>query len=124
MRDFQRKRKIRKVLYSKGVLLLLFILLILVGKATWGLYVKERESRKSLDRVESELLSLQEREKRLQDDIARLKTTEGIEAAIREQFQVAKPGERMVVLVEDAKSDPEQKVAEKSFVVKFFDLFR
>jgi len=124
MRDFQRKRNIRKVLYSKGTLLLLLFLLVLVGKATWGLYAKEHESRKNLDRVEAELLNLNLREDRLRADIARLETPEGIETEIREQFQVARPGERMVVLVNNKKSEPEQNIKKQSLVSRFFNLFR
>ena len=124
MRDFERKRKIRRVLYSPGVLLLVFALLVLVGKATWNLYAKERESRRNLDRVEAELLGLQLREEHLRADIARLKTPEGIEEEIREQFQVAKPGERMVVLVPDRAGEPEPQAEEQSLLSKFFDMFR
>lgn len=124
MRDFERKRKIRKVLYSKGVLLLLLLLLVLVGRATWGLYAKERESRRNLDRVEAELLGLQLREEKLRADIARLKTPEGVETEIREQFQVAKPGEKMIVLVDDRQENPEQKAEERSLLSKFLDIFR
>lgn len=112
------------MLYSKGVLLVLLFLLVLVGKATFGLYAKERDSRKNLERAEAELSDLKLREDRLRADIIRLQTAEGIEAEIRGQFQVAKPGEKMVVLVEDQKSTPEQKVEERSLVGKFFDLFR
>lgn len=124
MRDFQRKRKIRKVLYSKGVLFLLLLLLLFIGKATWNLYAKERESRANLTRVEAELQNLNLREARLRGDIARLEGPEGIETEIREQFQVAKPGERMVVLVNKEEPEPGPTVKEQSLVSKFFDLFR
>ena len=124
MKDFQRKRKIRKALYSPGVLLVVFVLFLLVGKATFSLYAKEQESRKNLDKAEADLLALTLREERLQNDITRLKTSGGIESEIREQFQVAKPGEKMVVLVEDGKNVPEAKQEERSLISKFFDLFR
>ena len=124
MNDFQRKRKIRKILYSRGVLFCLFLLLLLVSKATWSLYDKERESRKNLDRVEADLLALSLREEQLKKDIARLRTPEGIESEIREQFQVAKPGESMVVLVEDKRELEEEEDKDPSLVSRFFDLFR
>lgn len=124
MRDFQRKRKIRKMLYSRGVILGVFLLLVLVSKATWGLYDKERESRRNLDRVEADLLALTLREEQLTKDIARLRTPEGIESEIREQFQVAKPGESMVVLVEDKSEPMEQEGEDPSLISRFFDLFR
>lgn len=124
MKDFQRKRKIRKVLYSPGVILGLFLLLVLVSKATWGLYDKERESRKNLDRVEADLLALTVREEQLTKDIARLRTPEGIESEIREQFQVAKPGESMVILVEEKNEPEEPEDEEPSLVSRFLNLFR
>ena len=101
-----------------------FVLLLLVGKATWGLYAKERESMKNLNRVEAELSALTERERTLQEDISKLQTPEGLESEIREQFQVAKPGERMIVLVGEEKAAAVESVMEQSFVSKFFDLFR
>lgn len=123
MRDFQRKKKIRKLLYSKTAILILFIMLIFVAKAAVGVFYKERESKKNLLRVEENLSALQAREDKLKEEIERLKTPEGVEAEIREQFQVAKPGERMVVLVEEKIETPEKQI-ERSMVSKFFDLFR
>ncbi len=124
MNDFQRKRKIRKVLYSRGVMAGVFLLLLLISKATWGLYAKERESKKNLDRVEGSLAALTIRKERLQSDIARLNTPEGIESEIREQFQVAKPGEKMVMLVDDPHSTPAEPPPPRSLMSRFFDLFR
>ncbi len=124
MKDFQRKRKIRKTLYSRGVLFGLLLVLIVVSKATLSLYAKERESQKNLSLAEANLSTLALREERLRSDIARLKTSEGIDAEIRSQFQVAKPGEKMVVLVDDRKKEAEAPLEQKSIVTKFFDLFR
>lgn len=124
MREYQRKKKIRQILYSRAALAALLLLIALLSRATWGVYEKERESRKYLERAETELAALAARENLLQDDITRLKTREGIETEIREQFQVAKPGERMVVLVEERRTAKEEDIAEQSLLSKFFDLFR
>lgn len=123
MREYQRKRKIKRFLYSPLMLLALLALIALMGKATWGVYLKEKQSRMSLDRAAATLSSLEAREQRLTEKIERLKTLEGVEAEIREQFQVAKPGERMVVIVEDKKA-PQEEAPKQSLVSKFFDLFR
>ena len=123
MREYQRKKKIRRFLYSPLALCILIALIALIGKATWSVYAKERESRKNLDRATEELAALEGRQKNLSAKIDRLKTPEGIEAEIREQFQVAKQGERMVVVVED-KTVPQVEEKKSSFVSKFFDFFR
>ena len=124
MRDFQRKRTIRKVLYSRGAIVAVLVLLILVAKAAWSVYSKESESRRRLDSAAADLVALQSRERKLRENIDRLKTPEGMEAQIREQFQVAKPGERMVVLVDEKKNDKTNAPQEASMVSRFFDLFR
>lgn len=124
MKEFQRKRKIRRLLYSRLSLLILFILIALVAKGTWNVYTKERDSRKQLERVEEELAALEARDAALQNKIDRLKTSEGIEAEIREQFQVTKPGERMVVIVEEGGKSEEAAAPRQSLISKFFDLFR
>ena len=111
------------MLYSRGVIIALLLILILVTKATWSVYSKESESRKRLDSVEANLTALQAREKKLREDIERLKTPEGIEAQIREQFQVAKPGEKMVMMVDEKKDGKQNVPKEASLVSKFFDLF-
>ncbi|MDO8564810.1 MAG: septum formation initiator family protein [bacterium] len=124
MKEFQRKRTIRRVLYSRVSLLGALILVVLAGRATWGMYEKERESRRQFDRAQEELAALEAREKELTGRITRLDTPEGVEAEIREQFPVTKPGERMVVIVEEKEEVLQEVVFRRSLVAKFFDLFR
>ncbi len=124
MKEFQQKRKIRRFLYSRVSVLILFILVVLTAKAMYGVYDKERESRKNVSRAQEELSSLQERRKALETKVTRLQTPEGREAEIREQFPVAKPGERMVVIVENQSSESAEPLPKKSLFTKFFDIFR
>jgi len=62
MNDWEEKRKIRTILYSKWVLFLLLILIILVVKGTWNLYHKSEEARISKERVGVQINELHERE--------------------------------------------------------------
>ncbi|HEY4508621.1 MAG TPA: septum formation initiator family protein [Candidatus Paceibacterota bacterium] len=112
------------MLYSRTVLAALLLFIVLISKAAWDMYGKERESQRQLEAVENELAALVARENLLQDDLTRLRTPEGIEAEIRAQFQVAKPGEQMVVLVEGRNVASEEEVPAQSFMSRFFDLFR
>lgn len=123
MKEYQRKKKIRRFLYSRLALCVLLALILLIGKATWSVHNKERESAKNLHRATEELAALEARQTSLTEKIERLKTPEGVEAEIREQFQVAKPGERMVVVVED-KTLPKEEEVKHSLVSRFFDIFR
>lgn len=117
-----RKRQIRKLLYSRPMVFILLLAVLWVGKAAWGVYLKERDSRQKLGHTMEELAALKTRQVSLQEKIDRFKTEQGVEAEIREQFPVAKPGERMVVIVED-QATPKPKPA-PSLVSKFFDIFR
>lgn len=123
MKEYQRKKKIRRFLYSRLALCILLALILLIGRATWSVYKKEQGSGQNLHRATAELAALEAREKNLTEKIRRLKTPEGVEAEIREQFQVAKPGERMVVVVED-KNPPKEEEVKHSLVSRFFDFFR
>ncbi|PIQ68153.1 MAG: hypothetical protein COV91_05655 [Candidatus Taylorbacteria bacterium CG11_big_fil_rev_8_21_14_0_20_46_11] len=123
MREYQRKKNIRRFIYSPLTLIVLVVLILFMGKATWSVYSKERDSKTSLSRASEQLASLIARKDNLTEQIERLRTPEGVEAEIRGQFQVAKPGERMVVVVEEEKVSevPKEK---QSFVSKFFNFFK
>lgn len=87
-------------LYSKTVLLLLALAIVLFAKGTWGVYQKERESRRNVAMVHAELKSLKERKGLLQTETNKLGTPEGVEAALREKYQVSKEGESVLVVVD------------------------
>lgn len=124
MREFQRKRKMRRLLYSRFTLLVLLIVLAFLVKASWGAYRRDRENRANLLSAQTELAALQARHSTLEEKLTRLKSPEGIEAEIREQFQVAKPGEKMVVVVPDTGGDEVVSEPRQSFVSRLFDFFR
>lgn len=83
---------------------------------------KNRETAIAKEAARNELQSLEERQKKLEQDIKGLSTDKGIEKNIRQQFQVAKDGEGVVVIVnDDTKNTPDDSVPEKkSFLEKVF----
>jgi len=124
MREFQRKQHKRRFLYSRFVLLALLIVLALVIKAVWGAYGREQEGTANLERAQNGLAALRARSTELEEKLAHLKTLEGIEAEIREQFQMSKPGEKMVVVIPDKSSEEAISEPRQSFVSRLFDIFR
>lgn len=86
--------------YSLPTLIGLFIVVILLARATWGVYGKEQESRNNLAAVHAEFETLQKRQSLLKEETDKLNTQEGIEEEIRQKFQVAKPGESLLVVVD------------------------
>mgnify|MGYP001584549357 CR=1 FL=1 len=99
-RPIKRKRW-KSLLYSPLSIILLFFLVILLGKSVWGVYQKSRisgEARKSAERELSDLLS---RQKTLSEELEDLKNGVGVEKAFRERYQVAKPGESVIIIVDE-----------------------
>ncbi len=100
MLEFQEKRKIKKLIYSKITLVILIILIIFMLKTVWGVYQKERLTKENLTKTNNNLSTLLVREKMLSSGIDKLKTDNGIEQEIREKYGLVKPGEEVIILVD------------------------
>jgi len=84
------------------MLVALLVLVMFMAKQVYDIYKKQGLSREGLTSVLNENTELQNREKMLSSEIDRLKTKDGIEEEIRNKFNVVKPGEHLVVIVNDA----------------------
>jgi cell division protein FtsB len=105
MLEFQHKRRIRKIMYSPVVILLLLIIAIVFVRAAWNIYEKEAQSRAYLEQAQSQLSNMQSQEKILSQSVASLGTPQGKDAEIRSEYLVVKPGEQVAVMVDDEASD-------------------
>lgn len=104
MLDFQKKKKIRKILYSPFVLITLFIITILISSGVVSVYKKAKLSEENLEREKRELERLAVREKTLTSSINYLKTDQGIENEIRTKFRAVREGEKVVVIIDSQQS--------------------
>jgi cell division protein FtsB len=95
------KQKEQKLWHSPLALLVLFLIVVVFSYNTIGLIIKERETTKNKESELMKIDDLRKRETSLSNDIARLSTDEGREESIRDKFQVVKPGEKMVVIVDE-----------------------
>ncbi len=106
MLEFHERRKLKQFLYSKGMLVVLAALAVVLGNAVWNIYGKEREAvARRLER-EAELTDLTKRSGVLAAEIERLSTARGIEEEVRKKFEVAGPGEGVIILVEPPREEP------------------
>jgi len=112
MLRFHQKKTFRRVLYSKGAVVVLGIALLFGFRATWGVYQKEREARANVVDAREELTELQDRERFLREEIARLSTERGVEEEIRKKFPVAKEGEEVAIIVDAPLAEVEEIVEE------------
>lgn len=94
--------------HSPLVLVVMFCLIILFIYNIINLIEKERETTKKKIIAQEQVDNLKYRELSISKEINKLKTEDGIEESIREKYQVVKPGEKIVVIVneeEDSESD-------------------
>lgn len=80
----------------------LLALVALASSAAWGAYQKARESHLMRAQAETTLSELSAREAELSADIAKLSTDRGKEEALREQYPLAKDGEGLIIIVDQA----------------------
>ena len=105
MAQFKKKSKY-SFWHSPLVLIFLFIILVLFSYNMIGLIQKERETNKNKVSELNKIDELKKRKDTLSKDIDRLNTEEGIEESVRDKFQVVKPGEKMVIIVDENANKP------------------
>lgn len=81
-------------------LFMAFFVIGMLGNAAWGAYNGFREARVRALAAEAELRDLEKRHEALRNDINRIETVEGLEAELRTRFNVAHPGEQVIIIVD------------------------
>lgn len=107
-----KKRRFKRIIYSKPVLIGLLVLAVFSVRAAWGAYARLSEITPELRRARDLRADLRVEKVELEEELARLETRAGREEELRERYGAAKPGERMVVIVdpepkEDSATEPE-----------------
>lgn len=125
MREFQDRRRIRKLLHSRYVIAALAILCVLLVRATWGVYGKYERSRELAETAARDLEGLEARERHLSSLNASLTTEEGQGREIRDRFGLVMEGEQAIVIVDSREEYTSGSPAEeRGFWSRFLDLFR
>ena len=101
MKNFQEKRRLKQIMQSKPVLVLLGIMIFIFAWSVCGLVGKMQETIKNKKIAENKINDLQKEKTELLSNINQLKTDKGVEENIREKYGLAKEGEGMVVIVDD-----------------------
>lgn len=106
MANFQQRRDPLRLMWRRLAAVVLLALVAIAVRGAWGVYEKSRES--SLLKVESEakLNELSQREQELREDIAALRSEQGIEGKLRERYDLAREGEGVVVILDQPESPP------------------
>jgi len=118
MREFQEKRKFKKIIYSGWLQIFLGIVLLALIFPTVKVYKKSRISADKAEEIKKEMAKLEKRNAELAAEAARLESESGREGEIRKRFDVAKPGEKILVIVDKTSEDVKINGAENN--VGFF----
>lgn len=105
MREFQEKRKLKKIIYSGWLLIILGIILLALIFSTVKVYKKSQISAQKSAEIKEEIAKLEKRNAELTAEAARLESESGKEGEIRKRFDVAKPGEKILVIVDKNSED-------------------
>jgi cell division protein FtsB len=101
MIEFQKKNRVRRIVYSPVVLIFLLILLLLLLRGVLNVHNRAVLSKNNLKREQIELNKIVERERSLESSLEYLKTDQGIENEIRSKFRAVKEGEKLAVILDD-----------------------
>lgn len=107
----QWKRLFYRILVWVALLVLAF-LLYTVGSATWRVYVKGQDARIAHMNAEQSLRELEMRKADVEGRLEKLGTEDGFEAEVRNRYQLAKPGEEVIVVVPAQSTGSENPTAE------------
>lgn len=106
MFDFQERKRIRRVVYSRPMLAVLVLAFVLLAHATWGVYLKYRSTATNEALAKKDEATLRARADVLAATVARLSTAQGKEEEIRTKYGFTKAGEGVIVIVDPTSTVP------------------
>lgn len=110
-----------KLFFKRVGTLILIMVVVFAGLGVWRIYEKERESRALRQEAEGELAHLQKQAALLERKTTQLKTDRGKETLLRDQYEVGRQGEGLIVIVEPP--TPEIPPPEPTFLDKVRKFF-
>src|SRR3989338_2723925 len=106
MERFTQRRDPLRLIGKRLLLIFLLALVIVAVSSVWKVYRKAQESSVLRKEAEVKLSDLYKRRTQLETDITKLKTSRGMEEALREQYGLAKIGAHVLVIVDSPTPAP------------------
>jgi len=118
------KGKKKNSLYPKILIFGLVVLVILLSRASWNVFLKEKNTKESLVETQEDFQNLEREKNELEGDINNLSTARGVDEEIRNKFRVTKDGEGMIMLIDSPEiSTTTTEENKESFWSRLFDFF-
>lgn len=108
MKEFQEQRKMRNFIFSRPVFIIFLLLTVSLSFSIFKVYKKSLQASLKNDAIETEIQNLETRKKALEENLNRLQTPEGAEEELRQKFQIKKPEEEFIVIIEEEPKQAEQ----------------
>lgn len=106
MREYQQKKKIKKLAKSKITLAVLALFCALLLSSSYDLFQKKKQVLKRKAEAEYELNIAEKKKAEIGKELDKLSSVRGEERLIREKFNVKKEGEQVIVVMsKDNKGD-------------------
>lgn len=114
MKNFQERKKLEQTIFSFPVMgiILFFVVLAILG--TINVLRTKSSLDREITRLKDEIAKTDKSRQDYETQMSSLQTTEGIDREARSRFNLKKPGEEVVLFVDDAKKEtppPESEVA-------------
>ena len=90
----------KKIFFSWPTVAILFVIAILITRSTYFVWLRERATAELLSERKAELADVNRRGVLIEEKLEALGTPRGIEEEVRSRFEVAKPGEKVIVIVD------------------------
>ena len=107
MVQFHNKRDPMRLMWRRLIAVILLVLIAVALRGVWGVYKKSQESHELKIEAQAKLYDLKKREFELRSDISNLRSARGVEAELRERYDLAAEGEGGVVIVDPPAPPPE-----------------
>ncbi len=101
-------RRLKKFITSKGFKLLLIIIFLLAGFKFYLNYKKVEQVKGEIEILHNRIELARERNKELKDELGNVNDSEYVEKIARKELGLVKPGELLLVPVEDEEEDKEK----------------
>lgn len=95
-----RHGRIKNIAYSWPVIVALVVLMFFIGRATWYAYLRTHAVTKTYIKIKEERKELSQRRDILEKKLTHLSSPYGLEKELRERFNLRKPGEEVVIIVD------------------------
>jgi len=99
---------------------MLFVIAVFLGNAVWNTYEEYTRAKEKEQRASEELQTLAERKSELEKNLARLGTEKGIEAELRQRYNVGKEGEEVVVVLPNSNKSEQLETEEEGFMASLW----